>query len=237
VTTKKRVLLVDDSVMVRTALAQAIRQDGDLEVAGTAANGRIALAKFSALKPDIVLLDFEMPEMDGLETVRQLRKINPSVPIIMFSSLTERGASLTLEALSLGATDYVTKPSTLDVAATLQTISQELLAKLRAFCHLPETPAASPAVKPQSQSPQLIPSRPRALSPVQIVAIGVSTGGPDALARVLPCLPADFPVPFAHRAAHASHVHIVMLAARLSAKSALPVRECASGEPLLPGAP
>ncbi len=233
-TTKKRVLLVDDSVMVRTALAQAIRQDGDLEVAGTAANGRIALAKFSALKPDIVLLDFEMPEMDGLETVRQLRKINPSVPIIMFSSLTERGASLTLEALSLGATDYVTKPSTLDVAATLQTISQELLAKLRAFCHLPETPAASPAVKPQSQSPQLIPSRPRALSPVQIVAIGVSTGGPDALARVLPSLPANFPVPLVI-AQHMPKIFTSLLAARLSAKSALPVCECISGEALTAG--
>ena len=117
---KKRVLLVDDSVVVRKALSLAIAQDPDLEVAGTAVNGRVALANFPSLKPDIVLLDFEMPEMDGLATVRELRKIDPRVPIIMFSWLTERGAAVTLEALSLGATDYVTKPSNSDMAATVE---------------------------------------------------------------------------------------------------------------------
>ena len=86
-TKKKRVLLVDDAVVVRKTLSVAIAQDRDLEVAGTAVNGRVALAKFAALKPDIVLLDFEMPEMDGLETVRELRKVT-RVPIIMFSTLT-----------------------------------------------------------------------------------------------------------------------------------------------------
>jgi two-component system, chemotaxis family, protein-glutamate methylesterase/glutaminase len=94
--TKKRVLLVDDAVVVRKALTVAISADPELEVAGTAMNGRIALAKFPMLKPDIVLLDIEMPEMDGLETVRELRKIDTRVPIIMFSTLTERGAAVTL---------------------------------------------------------------------------------------------------------------------------------------------
>ena len=121
---KKRVLLADDAAAVRTALSLAIAQDQDLEVAGTAANGRVALEIFSALKPDIVLLDFEMTEMDGLATVREIRKKDSRVPIIMFSNLTERGAAVTLEALSLGVTDYVPKPSNADMTATLEAISR-----------------------------------------------------------------------------------------------------------------
>ena len=232
---KRRVLLVDDAVVVRKALSLAIARDCDLEVAGTAVNGRVALAKFPALKPDIVLLDFEMPEMDGLETVRELRKIDARVPIIMFSSLTERGASITLEALSLGATDYVTKPSNVDMAATLDAISRELIPKIRALCRLPEPRATATAAKPREQpSPIHVPARPRLLSPVQVVAIGVSTGGPDALARVLPTLPKNFSVPLVI-AQHMPPIFTSLLAARLSAKSALPVRECISGEPLKSG--
>ena len=233
---KKRVLLVDDAVVVRKALSVAIAQDQELEVAGTAVNGRVALAKFAALKPDIVLLDFEMPEMDGLETVRELRKISSRVPIIMFSSLTERGASVTLEALALGATDYVCKPSNVDMAATLQAISRELIPKIRALCRLPE-PQTSVARAVQPSTPPssiIIPHRPRLLSPVQVVAIGVSTGGPDALARLLPSFPADFPVPVVI-AQHMPPIFTALLAARLSSKSAMPVRECVSGEPLTPG--
>src|SRR5579871_2381189 len=133
---RKRVLLVDDAVVVRKALSVAIEKDPDLEVGGTAVNGRIALAKFPVLKPDIVLLDIEMPEMDGLETVRELRKIDSRVPIIMFSTLTERGAATTLEALALGATDYVTKPSNVNGAATMETITSELIPKIRALCRI-----------------------------------------------------------------------------------------------------
>lgn len=232
---KKRVLLVDDAVVVRKALSLAIAQDRDLEVAGTAVNGRVALAKFPALRPDIVLLDFEMPEMDGLETVRELRKIDARVPIIMFSSLTERGASVTLEALSLGATDYVTKPSNVDMAGTLAAISRELIPKIRALCHLPEMFAPATSAKPGAQtSPIVVAPRLRLLSPVQVVGIGVSTGGPDALARVLPTFPANFPVPIVI-AQHMPPIFTSLLAARLSAKSALPVRECVSGQPLTPG--
>jgi len=232
---KKRVLLVDDAVVVRKALSLAIAQDRDLEVAGTAVNGRVALAKFPAVQPDIVLLDFEMPEMDGLATVRELRKIDAHVPIIMFSSLTERGASVTLEALSLGATDYVTKPSNVDMAATLAAISRELIPKIRALCRLPEVHSPATSARTDAQTPPVVvTARPRLLAPVQVVAIGVSTGGPDALARVLPALPADFPVPVVI-AQHMPPIFTSLLAARLSAKSALAVRECVSGQPLTPG--
>lgn len=228
--------MVDDAVVVRKALSVAIAQDSDLEVAGTAVNGRVALAKVQALKPDIVLLDIEMPEMDGLETVRQLRKMGVGVPIIMFSTLTERGAGATLEALSLGATDYVTKPSNVNMTATLETIARELVPKIRALCRLPEVrPGSAGTEKPKPQvPPDLVLSRARLLSPVQIVAIGVSTGGPDALARVLPSLPPNFPVPVVI-AQHMPPIFTSLLASRLSTRSALPVRECVSGEPLLPG--
>jgi two-component system chemotaxis response regulator CheB len=226
-----RVLIVDDAVVVRKTLSDAIGRDAALEVAGTASNGRFALAKFPALKPDIVLLDIEMPEMDGLETVRQLRKIDSRVPIIMFSTLTERGASATLEALTLGATDYVTKPSNRDMAETLEAVSRELIPRIRALCHLPEAHAVD---GPKPPTPPAAQWKQRLLAPVQVVAIGVSTGGPDALARLLPSLPADLPVPMLI-AQHMPPIFTSLLAARRSAKSALPVRECKSGEPLQPG--
>ena len=231
---KKRVLLVDDAVVVRRALSTAIGRDPSLEVAATAVNGRIGLAKFLASKPDIVLLDIEMPEMDGLETVRELRKIDRGVPIIMFSSLTEKGAAVTLEALALGATDYVAKPSNIDGTATLEAITRELIPKIRALCHLPGQRSSVSSESPLTVAPRHVPALPRLLSPVQIVVIGVSTGGPDALARVLPSLPAQFPVPLLI-AQHMPAIFTAMLASRLAAKSVMPVRECSSGEPLQPG--
>jgi len=226
---KKRVLIVDDAVVVRKTLCDAIGRDAALEVVGTASNGRFALAKFPTLKPDIILLDIEMPEMDGLETVRQLRKIDAHVPIIMFSTLTERGASSTLEALSLGATDYVTKPSNQNMAETLEAVSRDLIPRIRALCHITDTETES-IPKPVIA----VRGKPRLLLPVQVVAIGVSTGGPDALARVLPSLGADFPVPVVI-AQHMPPIFTSLLAARLSAKCAIPVRECSSGECLVPG--
>jgi len=230
----KRILLVDDAVVVRKVLSQAIGQDPDLEVVATAVNGRVALTKFAAAKPDLVLLDVEMPEMDGLETVGELRKIDSRVPIIMFSTLTERGASVTLEALALGATDYVTKPSNLDGAATLDAVTRELIPKIRAFCHLP---GAHSLAHPLAKAIPYVapPSLPRRLlGPAKIVVIGVSTGGPDALARLLPMLPAQLPVPLLI-AQHMPPIFTRMLAARLSSKSQLPVRECVSGERLSAG--
>jgi two-component system, chemotaxis family, protein-glutamate methylesterase/glutaminase len=232
--TRKRVLIVDDAVVVRKVLSDIISQDSELEVVGTAGNGRIALTKFPILKPDIVLLDIEMPEMDGLEAVRELRKVNARVPIIMFSTLTERGADATLEALSLGATDYVTKPSNFDMQETSETVSRDLIPKIRALCRVPEAANSPQPLRPPSMVAPPCIRRPHLLTPVQVVAIGVSTGGPDALARLLPTLPASLPVPVVI-AQHMPPIFTTLLATRLSAKCKLPVRECKSGEALLPG--
>src|SRR5262249_31393674 len=105
-----RVLVVDDSAVIRRVVTGELSADPQIEVAGTAANGTIALAKMPQVNPDVVILDVEMPEMDGLETLRRLRAGFPRIPVIMFSARTERGAAATLDALALGATDYFTKP-------------------------------------------------------------------------------------------------------------------------------
>ena len=106
-----RILVVDDSVVIRKMLADTLSKQPGFEVVAWAGDGRIALSKIQQLHPDLVTLDVEMPVMDGLETLRELRRLHPRLPVIMFSTLTERGASTTLDALSLGASDYVTKAS------------------------------------------------------------------------------------------------------------------------------
>ena len=108
---RTRVLVVDDAVVVRRMLTDVLSAEADIEVSGVAANGKIALQKIAQGLPDVVTLDVEMPEMDGLETLRNIRKTWPKLPVIMFSTLTERGAAATLDALAMGASDYVTKPA------------------------------------------------------------------------------------------------------------------------------
>ena len=235
---KLRVLIVDDAVVVRKALSDALSLDPELEVAGTASNGRLALAKFSQLHPDVVLLDIEMPEMDGLEAVVELRKLDRHVPIIMFSTLTERGASATLEALSRGATDYVTKPSNRDMETTAHTVLEELIPKIKALCKS-RTAAMKPGIAALAScapgTPPMTRRAPLLASAVKVVTIGVSTGGPEALARLLPTLPKSLGVPIVI-AQHMPPVFTALLASRLATKCAVQVRECSSGEPLVPGA-
>jgi two-component system chemotaxis response regulator CheB len=132
---KLKVLIVDDSAVVRRVLTEALTGDPNIEVVGIAANGKIALAKIPHLLPDLVTLDVEMPEMDGLETLTEIRKAYPSLPVIMFSTLTERGAQITVDALALGANDYLAKPSNSgSVGATVKAIQDELIPKIKVFC-------------------------------------------------------------------------------------------------------
>ncbi|NES23075.1 MAG: response regulator, partial [Symploca sp. SIO3E6] len=132
---KIRILVVDDSVLVRRMMSHMLSEDSALDVVGTAANGHIALAKIPQVNPDVIILDIEMPEMDGLETLAAIRKTYQYLPVIMFSALTERGATTTLDALALGATDYVTKPTNMSSKeAAIQNIRQQLIPKIKAFC-------------------------------------------------------------------------------------------------------
>src|SRR5215471_1773957 len=132
---KYRILVVDDAVVIRRLVTEELSRDPALEVVGTAANGRIALAKMAQVNPDLVILDIEMPEMDGLATLAELRRTYPRLPVIMFSALTERGAEATLDALALGATDYFTKPTSADgLDASLEVVRQQLIPTLKALC-------------------------------------------------------------------------------------------------------
>jgi len=133
-----RVLVVDDSVVVRRLLVEALTADPAIEVAGTAPDGQVALTKIPLVRPDLITLDVEMPVMSGLETLREIRKLYPKLPVIMFSTLTERGATTTLDALTLGASDYVTKPSnTGGVEQTRARIQADLIPKVKALCRAP----------------------------------------------------------------------------------------------------
>jgi two-component system chemotaxis response regulator CheB len=235
------VLVVDDSVVVRRLVSDVLSEDQEIQVVGTAPNGQIALAKVPQLNPDVISLDVEMPVMDGLETLRELRRRFPDVPVIMFSTLTDRGAAATLEALELGAKDYVTKPANVgSVQASMASVREQLVPKIKALHrHSPRGRAAGYPMLPHAiatgtaaPSPVLR-AVPPAL-PVDVVLLGVSTGGPDALATVLPALPATFPAPILV-VQHMPPTFTRLLAHRLDGRSALEVREAEDGDVVLPG--
>lgn len=227
-----RVLIVDDSAVIRKVINDGLAADVSVEVVGSAANGSIALSKIPQVQPDIVTLDVEMPGMNGLETLAELRKSYPKLPVIMFSTLTERGAATTLDALALGASDYATKPSntgSLDV--TLKQIREQLIPKIKALCaaKLSLSPAPLPAmITGGAVSTPVSPSR------IDLLAIGTSTGGPNALAELIPAIPADFPVPVVI-VQHMPPVFTKLLAGRLNDKSKLRVQEAKSGQVIKPG--
>ncbi|HET9772485.1 MAG TPA: chemotaxis response regulator protein-glutamate methylesterase [Acidimicrobiia bacterium] len=226
-------------MVVRRLVTRVLEEDPSLEVVGAAANGRIALAKIAQLAPDVVTLDIEMPEMDGLATLAELRPRWPRLPVIMFSTLTERGAEATLEALSLGASDYVTKPTGLHNAAeALTAVKAELLPRVKALhgrrrLSMLAAPAPKAAPSPPESPALRAPERP-ANARIDIVTIGVSTGGPNALAELLPALPASLPVPVVI-VQHMPPVFTRMLAERLDSRCAVGVVEAVGGEVLAPG--
>jgi two-component system chemotaxis response regulator CheB len=236
---KIRVFIVDDSVVIRRVLANTLSTDPAIEVVGTAPNGRIALEKLAQAAPDVLTLDVEMPEMDGLQTLAALRKTHHSLPVIMFSVFTKPGAIATLDALSFAAVDYVMKPPAgagTDVA--LKIIRDELVPKIKMYFTTTvgaAAPLAHPAPLPPA-GPDLpthaTPNRPARC--VDVVVIGVSTGGPDALGELLPCFPNHFPVPILI-VQHMPPGFTEPLASRLAAKSRIPVAEARANPVLKPG--
>jgi two-component system chemotaxis response regulator CheB len=227
---KIRVLVVDDSVVVRRAVSDALAGDPDVVVAGSAPSGRIALQKIPQVNPDLITLDIEMPDLDGLETLAALRKDYPRLPVIMFSTLTRRGATATLDALAAGATDYVTKPTGLAVPAALAFIRAELLPRIKALGARARPAVRATKLPPLARAEAAL--RPR--GPIEVLAIGVSTGGPNALADLLPKLPESFPVPVVV-VQHMPPMFTRLLADRLDAQCALQVVEAQPGDELEAG--
>ncbi len=229
---KIRVLVVDDSAVIRRIVSEVIATDPSMEVAGVAANGQIALQMIERVNPDVVTLDIEMPVMDGLEALKAIRERRGRMPVIMFSSLTERGAEATIESLSLGASDYVTKAAKVsNLPGAKEQISATLLPKIRALCGRCES---GPSSEGSPVSRGAIKARASSSGRIEALVIGSSTGGPNALAEVLPQLPRDFPVPVLI-VQHMPPMFTRFLAQRLDALSPLTVKEAFAGADVLPG--
>jgi len=266
-----RVLVVDDSVAVRRLLTSILSSDPGIQVVGSAADGKAALAAIETLQPDVMTLDVEMPILDGLGTLRELRKRWRTLPVIMLSTLTIRGAEATLDALTSGANDYVPKPTQIsDRGAAMEGVRAALIPKVKTLhakrlsqertvaaavaasatrlgggssgvgaASAPVTPIVPLHPSPSGSRPSASPSpapRPamgRATG-VDMVVIGVSTGGPSALAVVLPALPGDFPAPILI-AQHIPPVFSTVLADRLNGASKIRVVEAKGGEIPSPG--
>jgi len=249
-----KVMVVDDSMVIRRAVCDALKLDHEIEVIGTASNGKMALDKLPELKPDVLILDIEMPIMSGIDVLRGIRKQRLHVRTIMFSTLTARGASQTMEALSLGAHDYIKKPSAGDnfggYKAGLKKVAAELCPKIKQFRRRSlmrplngngNAKGLSPATASLGMKKSLKPAPPvqrvrRNIIPVkpQIIAIGISTGGPEALAKMLPGISAAFSLPIVI-VQHMPPLFTKLLAERLNDSSKLKVVEAEEGMALSPG--
>ena len=217
-----RVLLVDDSAVMRSLLRMVLDPQPSIEIAAAASSGQEGLAAFDRLHPDLVLLDIEMPGMNGLEVLSAIRSRNRRAPVIMCSTLTSRGARITIEALARGATDYVTKPGAQNgVRQGVETLTRELLPKI--FALFPQEPRPAAAARPPEPRLTLPPS---ASLPPKLVVLGVSTGGPAALEVMLPKIPAAFPLPILI-VQHMPRLFTGLLAERLNNLCPLRVREAA----------
>lgn len=263
-----RVLIADDSSVTRRIVSEAIQREPDMELVGAAQDGEEAISFFKSQKPDLVLLDVDMPTLNGIEALKAIRKLHDSVPVIMFSTLTVKGGEATLDALSSGATDYVPKPTGVGhLNKAMDYLRQELIPKVRMwgarFKSRQEKAAQASAAAPQktngmvssttpaankdargsasftlsSAKPAVTPAQPaprRRNVPIGVLAIGSSTGGPNALAELIGLLPGDLGVPVLITQ-HMPPVFTQLLAERLDRSSRLKVKEAFDGAVVRPG--
>ncbi len=229
-----RVMVVDDSVVIRRLVVHALEQDPTLQVVGTASNGALGLQRIPQLDPDVVTLDIEMPDMDGLAMLRRIRHDHPHLRVIMFSTLTERGAAITLEALTLGADDYVPKVSNeASRDESMFRLTAEMVPKIKQFFRLPVNGNAAVVPCGSAAQPGMRLRWDMARRP-EVVVMGISTGGPAALGAILPHFPADFPLPILI-VQHMPPLFTRLLAERLNANCPLRVEEASQGSVVAPG--
>jgi two-component system chemotaxis response regulator CheB len=225
---KVRVLVVDDSAVMRKLIPDMLEADPSIEVVGTAMDGTFCLKKIEELKPNVVTLDLQMPGMNGIDTLKEIMRWHP-VPVIVVSSHSTEGASITLKALGLGAVDFVTKPQD---ASARKEMARELIAKIRAAadCKVvrPGTLRGAPAPAEKISAGKAVPP------PSKLVAIGISTGGPQALEFLLSQLPPDFPGAIVV-VQHMPEGFTEMFARRLDELCPLRVKEAQSGDMLQAG--
>ncbi|MFZ0284448.1 MAG: chemotaxis response regulator protein-glutamate methylesterase [Terriglobales bacterium] len=224
-----RVLVVDDSALMRKLIPQILASDNSIQVVGTAMDGNFGLKKIEELKPQVVTLDLEMPGMGGLDMLKEIMR-GHRLPVIVVSSHSTEGASVTLKALSMGAFDFVAKPS--DVSARMPEIAHELISKIKAAAQSRGTRVSAPATPLSKPVEKAVPDAKK--RPTRVVAIGVSTGGPQALQYLLPQLPKDFPGTILV-VQHMPEGFTEMFSRRLDEICPIRVKEAQSGDLLLAG--
>ena len=253
-----RVMVVDDSAVIRGLFTRALEQDREIKVVASVGDGRMAVDTIKRTDVDVVVLDIEMPVMDGLTAVPLLIEAKPGLPIIMASTLTRKNAEVSLRALALGAKDYVTKPSTTSQLTSATSFQQELIAKIKALAGRrrgvrPAVPRPAPGVPPGSApaTPPTtapgaapVPARPArganislrgaAVETPEVIAIGSSTGGPQALFQVFEKLSKDVRQPILITQ-HMPATFTTILAEHLARIANRACAEAKDGETLEPG--
>lgn len=245
-----RVLVIDDTITYRTIVSEALRGIPDVEVIGTANTGSVALTKMERLQPDLVTLDLEMPDMNGLQVLEAMRERKLPCAAVMVSAFTERGGQLTIEALEAGAFDFVTKSAEGDRNQQMERLRSDLTFVLRSFQRRRPPPAPTPAAPPADKPPPKTTTPPQAASAAKpidpasevacpvtnpaVLLVGVSTGGPNALTHLIPAFPASLPVPVVI-VQHMPPLFTRHLAESLDRLSSLAVHEASHNQAALPG--
>lgn len=242
-----RVLIVDDTIVYRKAVSDVMAEFPDVEVVGTANNGKIAMSKIASLKPDLLTLDIEMPEMNGLDVLERMKLEAPDVGAIVLSTLTHKGGELTMHALELGAFDFITKPETDSLEESRKAIKDTIAPMLKAFSRRREIKnilkGKFPALRTGTEKRSTLGSENvvqrmrnitgRRMRRAEIVGIGISTGGPKALAEMMPQFPSDISAPILI-VQHMPPIFTKSLATNLNSKCAFDVKEANDGEALRP---
>jgi len=236
-----KALVVDDTIVYRKIVGDALKQMPGIEVIGTANNGKIALSKIKTLKPDLMTLDIEMPEMNGIELLQELQKMDSPPLVIMVSTLTHQGGEMTLRALELGAFDFLPKPeegkmgdNLLKVKKALEPIVRHVKRHKFGIIDSPASPKPPAPAKARAVQPKIVPKPAVIRSKSEIIGIGISTGGPNALAKMIPMLPTGLKVPVLI-VQHMPPVFTASLAGSLNKRTALDVKEAKDGDIIEPG--